>query len=147
MPIISSTTTLGSVSSLNSFLFTSDASSYHTPSSFPLLLNYSNFSRHSHKCKKKFYSLFQTPKVSLSGNPKIEQAASASASANANANAAATQLLDDSPESLLRQTRVCVCACVYALFLFLYIYSQLVFLILMMIHYGIILYVFFFLIF
>ncbi|XP_075654405.1 uncharacterized protein LOC142624636 isoform X1 [Castanea sativa] len=105
MPIISSTTTLGSVSSLNSFLFTSDASSYHTPSSFPSLLNYSNFSRHSHKCKKKFYSLFQTPKVSLSGNPKIEQAASASANANANANAAATQLLDDSPESVLRQTR------------------------------------------
>uniref|UniRef100_A0A7N2LZ71 S1 motif domain-containing protein n=1 Tax=Quercus lobata TaxID=97700 RepID=A0A7N2LZ71_QUELO len=101
MPIISSTTTLGSVSGLNSFLFTSDASSSHTPSSFPSLLNYSNFSRHSHKCKKKFYSPFQTPKVSLSGNPKTEQPASASA----NANADATQLLDDSPESVLRQTR------------------------------------------
>ena len=108
MPIISSTTTLGSVSGLNSFLFTSDASSYHTSSSFPSLLNYSNFSRHSHKCKKKFYSPFQTPKVSLSGNPKTEQPASASA----NANADATQLLDDSPESVLRQTRVCVfCFC------------------------------------
>ena len=139
MPIISSTTTLGSVSGLNSFLFTSDASSYHTSSVFPSLLNYSNFSRHSHKCKKKFYSPFQTPKVSLSGNPKTEQPASA------NANADATQLLDDSPESVLRQTRVCVCVCV--LFLFLNIYSQSVFLILMMIHYGIILYFLFYILF
>ena len=120
MPIISSTTTLGSVSGLNSFLFTSDASSYHTSSSFPSLLNYSNFSRHSHKCKKKFYSPFQTPKVSLSGNPKTEQPASASA----NANADATQLLDDSPESVLRQTRVCVCVCVFCFCFLIYILSR-----------------------